>query len=72
MISIKKPIAKLHKSETRLGLEVKKKTVKSNKITAKRIELKTEKETEDKIIKLTRAGKNFTVIGRKVIIVYSK
>lgn len=26
MISIKKPIAKLHASETRLGLEVKKKT----------------------------------------------
>lgn len=32
MIKIKKPIAKLHKSETRLGLEVKKKTAKSNKI----------------------------------------
>lgn len=33
MITIKKPIAKLHKSETRLGLEVKKKTaVKAKKI----------------------------------------
>lgn len=38
MISIKKPIAKLHKSETRLGLEVKKKTAAKRKSTKSKTE----------------------------------
>lgn len=76
MISIKKPIAKLHKSETRLGLEVKKKNrkllnfanfrvmFKDSKYNFKASQIikgKTVTEKEKAAIKAKYIGKKFSV-----------